>query len=434
MTPFEQIQHHMRGAAAALDLSEEVIKRFSEPYATHEHTLTIETEKGEERFPAFRVQFNNARGPYKGGVRFHPDVNLAEVEALAAAMAVKCAVVGIPLGGAKGGVEVSPKEYSCQDIEKIARAYAESFSDVLGVDQDIPAPDVYTNPQIMGWMLDAYERKVGRSEPGMITGKPLSIGGSCGRGSSTARGGVLVLHEHLGLEGKKPEDTRVAVQGFGNAGAHVAKFLHNMGYTIVAVGDSQGTLYNPSGLDPIAVERAKLETRAVTGLYCEGSVCDIDALRSDGAEVLSAEAVLGVECDVLIPAALDNAIREDTVSEVKATTILELANNPITPEADRTLFERGVVVLPDVLANAGGVTVSYFEWVQNRQQFYWTEREVLDRLKDIMLAAYGDIRSRVKDQTKSYRNAAYELGISRIVEAMEAKGHINPGDSGKTCI
>jgi len=398
--------------------------RVLEPYRVHERTIDVTLVTGDATFTGYRVQFNNARGPYKGGIRFHDAANLEEVKALAGAMAVKCAVVDIPLGGAKGGVVIAPKEYSAKDIEQIARGYTRAFADVLGVDIDIPAPDVYTTPQIMGWMLDEYEKTVGRSEPGMITGKSLAIGGSKGRETATAQGGVFVIDEHMRLEGKNPRAVRVAVQGFGNAGAHIAKLLHDRGYLVVAVSDSRGTLHNPSGLDPIAVEKAKHEHDSVTGLYCEGTVCDIEAMDHDGAEVLEPDAIIGIDCDLLIPAALDNVIREDTVDSVKATTILELANNPVTPEADSILHERGVIVIPDVLANAGGVTVSYFEWVQNRQQFYWSQTEIAERLRMIMHDAYTNVRTKVDDSDRSYRQAAYEIGLERILKAMLDKGHL----------
>ncbi|MDC1205264.1 Glu/Leu/Phe/Val dehydrogenase [Candidatus Pacebacteria bacterium] len=425
MTPFEQIQSHIKGAIARVgSVNDQKLNILLTPYHTHEMTLEVETEKGNESFPAYRVQFNNARGPYKGGIRFHQDADLEEVKALAAAMAVKCAVVNIPLGGAKGGVVINSKEYGDADIQKIARAYAKAFAPHIGVDQDIPAPDVYTTPEIMAWMLDEYEKTVGRSEPGMITGKPLSLCGSNGRGTATAQGGVHLIEEHMRLEEKKPTDTRVAVQGFGNAGAIVAKLLHDQGYSIVAVSDSQGTLYNKNGLDPIIIEKAKLEKKSVLGMYCEGAVCDMKAMEKDGAEVLDPDTVLTVDCDLLIPAALDNVIRKDNVTDIKATLILELANNPITPEADKTLFERGVTIIPDVLANAGGVTVSYFEWVQNRQQYYWSEEEVSHRLKEIILAAYIEIREKADSVNISYREAAYEVGVNRIVETMKLKGHI----------
>lgn len=424
MSPFEQIKFHIKKATQNLALSKEETERLLTPNHVHEAELKIETEKETLSLPAYRVQFNNARGPYKGGIRFHQAADTEEVKALAAAMAVKCAVVNVPLGGAKGGVTFNPKDYDQKTIEQIARAYARAFADNIGVDQDIPAPDVYTNPEVMSWMLDEYEKITGKSEPGMITGKPISLGGSLGRATATAQGAAFALVEHMKLEEKQPAETKVAVQGFGNAGAVVAKILHDLGYLIVAVSDSQGTLYNPAGLDPIAVEKAKLATKSVTGLYCEGTVCDLEAMKDDGAEVLEAEAVLSVDCDVLIPAALDNVIREDNVESIKAKTIIELANNPITPEADQVLFSKGTIIIPDVLANAGGVSVSYFEWVQNRQQYYWSETEVFEKLKSLMVAAYLDVRNQALGDSISYREAAYRIGLSRIVEAMKLRGQL----------
>ena len=424
MSPFEQIQSHIEKAAQALSLTDAEIEKLLTPYAVHKTKLNVETKKGKEIFEAYRVQFNNARGPYKGGIRFHHEANEDEVKALALAMAVKCAVVDIPLGGGKGGVVINPKEYDDDDIEKVARAYTRAMAPHIGVDQDIPAPDVYTNAQIMSWMLDEYEKITGKSEPGMITGKPIELGGSLGRNSATAQGGVYVLEEHVSNANIDRTSLRVAIQGFGNAGATMAKLLHDLGYRVVAVSDSKGTLYNPNGIDPIAVEKAKDERKAVTGLYCVGTVCDMEAMQRDGAEVMSAEAVLEVDCDVLIPAALDNAIRADNVGNVKATIIVELANNPITPEADATLFERGVTVIPDVLANAGGVTVSYFEWVQNRQQYYWSEQEVMVKLKEIMMRAFEPIALDASEKRISLREASYTLAVERIITAMRLRGHV----------
>lgn len=424
MTPFEQIQHHIKKSLTASNLSEEQKNAVLSPYHIHERTLKVAAGESELSFPAYRVQFNNARGPYKGGIRFHQDANIEEVKALAAAMAVKCAVVDIPLGGAKGGVVINPKEYDLQTIEAVSRAFAKEFSEHIGVDQDIPAPDVYTNPQVMSWMLDEYEKTVGRSEPGMITGKPLELGGSQGRGTATAQGGVYVIEEHLKSIGRDPQNTRVAVQGFGNAGAVAAKLLYDAGYTIVAVSDSQGTLVRQTGLDPYEIEKVKNEKRSVTSLYCKGTVCDLEALEADQAEVLGPDAVITADCDLLIPAALDNVITEQNVADIKASIILELANNPTTPEADEVLHERGVVVIPDVLANAGGVTVSYFEWVQNRQQFYWTETEVFEKLKKSMTEAYTALQTEVAEQGCSYREAAYRVGVGRIIAAMKLRGHL----------
>jgi len=422
VSPFEQIQSHISAALAALAIPEEVRNELLTPQAVRQASLAVETSRGEESFEAYRVQFSNARGPYKGGIRFHPAADLEEVKALAAAMAVKCAVAGVPLGGAKGGIAFDPKRYTVTDIERIARAYVRAFHEYLGVDLDIPAPDVYTTPEIMGWMLDEYETITGKSEPGMITGKPIPLGGSLGRDTATAEGGAHVLSAFVADKGLEASKLSVAVQGFGNAGATIAKILHAAGYKIVALSDSKGTLYSARGLDPHRVEEAKERGGTVTSLYCEGGARDDAALAADGVEVLSAEAILGVECDVLIPAALDNQIRTDTVSAVRASIVLELANNPTTPEADVALSARGVTVLPDVLANAGGVTVSYFEWVQNRQQLYWPHEEVAERLEAQMLVAYRTVTERVHTEEISYREAAYRVGMGRIHEAMQLRG------------
>lgn len=424
MTPFEQIQHHIQNAAGLLDLTQNEIQSISTPYAIHETKLKVKAEKNFKEFDAYRVQFNNARGPYKGGIRFHPGANLEEVKALASAMAIKCAVVNIPLGGAKGGVVLDPKKQTIETVEAVSRAFARSMYDFIGVDRDIPAPDVYTNAQIMSWMLDEYEKIAGKSEPGAFTGKPLALGGSQGRDTATAQGGAYVLEEYIKHSKQNRESLKVAIQGFGNAGATIAKLLHNLGYTIVAVSDSQGTLYNENGLDPIAVEKAKIEKKSVTSLYCEGTVCDTEAMQHDGAKVMDETDILFVDCDVLIPAALDNVITEKNVASVRASIILELANNPITPEADSILFENDVVVIPDVLANAGGVVVSYFEWVQNRQQYYWELSDVLHKLQSIMTVAYNDVKDTSGEKNISYRQAAYLIGTSRIIEAMRLKGHI----------
>lgn len=411
LSPFEQIKKHIDIAFGALGLSARERDRFLTPDASILKTLHVRTARGEESFDAFRIQFNNARGPYKGGIRFHPDADEDEVSALAAAMAVKCAVVDIPLGGAKGGVSFNPKDYSKEDIYKIARAYARAFAEHLGIDLDIPAPDVYTTPEIMAVMLDEYEKVTGKSEPGMITGKPIAVGGSLGRGEATAQGGVYVLDAYVHEIERERHDLRVAIQGFGNAGATVAFLLHALGYKIVALSDSKGTITSEKGLDPHMVDDAKRE---------KGSV--INTTEDSDARMLGSEDILSIECDILIPAALDNQIRGDNVDSVKADIILELANNPTTPEADEKLFARGAVVIPDVLANAGGVTVSYFEWVQNRMQFYWTEEEVKEKLRTKITSAYREVLSLATSEKISQRQAAYRLAVARIHEAMKLRG------------
>ena len=423
MTPFEQVKGHIAKAAEILALASEEREQFDTPQESIEKDITYITDTGsEETVRAYRVQFNNARGPFKGGIRFHPAADVEEVKALAAAMAVKCAVAGVPFGGAKGGVQIDPKKMSKGEIERVSRAYARAFAPHIGVNKDIPAPDVYTTPQIMAYMLDEYEKTVGHSEPGVITGKPLSIGGSEGRDIATAQGGAYVLEELLRERGLKAEETRIAIQGFGNAGATMAIILHGMGFPIVAVSDSQGTLYCPEGLDPHKVLAAKHAGDSVTSLYCKGTVCDEALLSRDNVQVLAADAVLSISTDVLIPAALDNVIRADNVADVSASIVLELANNPVTPEADDTLKERGVTVVPDVLANAGGVSVSYLEWVQNRQGYYFSKHEILEKLRVIMQTAYRHVASESLSRSLSLREAAYVVGVGRIHEAMKVRG------------
>jgi glutamate dehydrogenase/leucine dehydrogenase len=411
MSPYEQILSHITQALDSLTLHDQEKVRLMTPDAVHTATLEVETQKGRESFPAFRVQFNNARGPYKGGIRFHPKADEDEVKALAAAMAVKCAVVDIPLGGAKGGVQFDPKQYSGSDINRIARAYARIMSEHIGVDKDIPAPDVYTTPEIMAVMRDEYEKVVGKSEPGMITGKPLSLQGSQGRANATAQGGVYVLQTYLKHSKRDGRDIRIAIQGYGNAGKTVAHLLHARGYNIVALSDSRGTLRHEGGLNLELIDKAKTEFGSV--------VAALDHIR--GATVHKSDDVLTLDTDVLIPAALDNQLHRENVSRVKADIVLELANNPTTPEADDILFRKGTTVIPDVLANAGGVTVSYFEWVQNRMGYYWSEEEVNQKLYEKITSAYTDILALADQESISQRRAAYRLALMRIHDAMKLR-------------
>lgn len=414
-TPFQNYQTNLKKAAKVLDLSEREIETLETADRILEKTITLKTAGGDKELVAYRVQFNNARGPYKGGIRFHPEADLDEVKALAAAMAIKCAVVNIPLGGAKGGVQFNPKDFSEKEIEEISRAWARAMADGIGKDKDIPAPDVYTTPQIMGYMMDEFEKVTGRSEPGVITGKPISLGGSQGRGTSTAQGGVYVLEELLRVTESAKTGLRIAVQGFGNAGYHVARILHNAGHIIVAVSDSKGGIYSEKGFDPEQLEAAKKE---------HGSLAIAKTKLNLDAKIITNGELLVCDCDVLIPAALDRAINKDNAKDVKARFIVELANGPTTPEADDILHKKNIILIPDVLANAGGVTVSYFEWVQNGMNFYWTEKEVLEKLKPIMNSAFTDIWKLSKEHGTTLRDAAFIIGVKRIHEAMKARGRI----------
>ena len=410
-TPFQNYLKNLEKAAKILGLEEKYYQALKIPYRIIEKKIKIATDQGEEKeFNAYRVQFNNARGPYKGGIRFHPQADIEEVKALAAAMAIKTAVVNIPLGGAKGGVKINPKDFSETDIEKVARAWAREFSPYIGKDKDIPAPDIYTNPQIMAYMLDEFEKIIGKSEPGVITGKPLELGGSQGRNQATAQGGVYVLEELIKVLGLKLEGLKIVVQGFGNAGYYVAILLYNLGCKIIAVSDSQGGIFKADGLNPEEVNRTKME---------QGSVINF---QKQGIEKISNNEILELECDVLVPSALDNVIAKDNADKIKAKIVLELANGPTAPEADEVLFKKGLIVLPDVLANAGGVVVSYFEWVQNNSGFYWSEKEVLEKLQPIMVGAFKKVWNLSKEKNISLREAAFALAIGRIVKAMELRG------------
>lgn len=422
-TPYERFSVLLEAAMNHLKLDDSARDFLRNPQHIHKKELNVTRDDGSSvTLPAFRVQHNNARGPYKGGIRFHPLADEDEVKALAALMAIKTAVVGIPFGGAKGGVQFNPKEFSKKELQVVSRAYVRAFADHVGPDIDCPAPDVNTTPAIMAWMLDEYEKVTGKYAPAMITGKPLSIGGSRGRDKATARGAFFVLRELMREQGKDPKTLRVIIQGFGNAGGHMAEFLHGAGYTIVGVSDSQGGIYSAEGLDPVRIEKYKSSTGSVLGEYCQGSVCDIEKMKMDGVKKVTNEELLEMPCDVLIPAALDNVIHEKNAAKIQAAYIIEIANGPTTPEADAILEKNGVIVVPDVLANAGGVTVSYFEWSQGRSGEQWTDEQVDKELERLMLQAFRDVSGEVKSARVSYRMAAFSVGIARIVEAMKVRG------------
>lgn len=415
MNPFEQVASHIKSAATRLAVKPAILTKLLQPEHIRNSNIEIETSNGKETFEAYRVQFNSARGPYKGGIRFHPKADESEVSALAATMAVKCAVVDIPFGGAKGGVVIDPKKYSEKELEQVSRGYVREFLPYLGIDVDIPAPDVYTSPQVMAWMLDEYETITNQSVPGFITGKPVELGGSLGRDTATAQGAVYVVEEYVARKSLPLEGLRVAIQGFGNAGAVMAKLLHAHGCHIVAVSDSRGTLMCKDGLFPQDLEKLKQDGGSVVDYLCPENSDDYSVGKSDD--------VLFVECDILIPAALDNVITAENVSRIKADTIVELANNPVSGEAELVLVKNNVDVLPDVLVNAGGVVVSYFEWVQNRQQWYWEETVVRDLLYKKMVKAFGLVHENKRNEL-TYRESAYEVGVGRIAKAMELRGGV----------
>ncbi|MFZ2500920.1 MAG: Glu/Leu/Phe/Val dehydrogenase [Minisyncoccia bacterium] len=413
MAAFQYFKENLRKSAQLIGLSDAELEAFQKPDRVLRADLKIMLDDGgTATFPAYRVQFNNARGPYKGGIRFHPGADEDEVSALAAMMAVKCAVVGIPLGGAKGGVAVDPKKLSQKEINELARAYVRAFSEHLGPDTDIPAPDVYTTPEIMAVMLDEYERIMGKNLPAMITGKPLVIGGSLGRDTATADGAIAVLEALLEDRSLDIATLSSSVQGAGNAGAQAARLLQKMGSRVVAIADSKGTLVREGGLD-VSLVLAEKELR--------GSVLDVTI---DGSHKENAFAAITTAADIFVPAALEEQVTEANVASVKAGIILEIANGPITPEADDYLEARGVAVIPDVLANAGGVTVSYFEWIQNRTGEHWSRADVDTKLQKTMRAAYREVADFAVDRGVTLRQAAYALALTRITGAMKVRGRI----------
>ena len=370
--------------------------------------LKADLELEGKKYPAFRIQYNNARGPYKGGIRFHPEVNEDEVQALAFWMTIKTAVVDVPFGGGKGGIIINPKELSQEQLEILSRKYIQAFYKDLGPNIDVPAPDVYTNPQIMSWMLDEYEKLIGQKAPGMITGKPIELGGSLIRDIATGLGGVFVLEEALNK--LEITDKSVVIQGFGNAGSNIAKILAEKGYKIIAVSDSKGGIYNKDGLYLEEVIKVKAETDSVSNY--------------SHAEKVTNEELLALETTILIPSALSRVITEHNANNVKAKVILELANGPITTEADKILKEKNILVIPDILANSGGVTVSYFEWVQNNYGYYWDKEKVTKRLKEKMTIAFDNIWKKYKTNDYDLRTNAYILALEKIITAEKFRGII----------
>jgi len=397
-------------AAAHIEIDADVLEKLKYPRETTKVRLMIRMDDGSRKsFMAWRCRYDDTRGPTKGGIRYHPDATADEVETLAFWMTFKCAVMNLPYGGGKGAVRVDPHALSKAELERLSRAYIQAFARIIGPDRDIPAPDVYTNSMVMGWMADEYSSIVGQSTPAVITGKPISLGGSLGRDDATARGGYYLV-QHLAERLQLAPSARVAIQGFGNAGQHIARLMAASGYRIVAASDSGGAIHCPGGLDVETLVSAKRQ----------GSL--ISLAGSNGVKAIPADEFVAVDCDVLVPAALEDMIHADNVSGVKAKVVLELANGPITPEADAVLESKNVVVLPDILANAGGVTVSYFEWVQNRQGFYWPVEEVNARLKVMMESEGEGIWNLAKKRGISLRSAAYVHALSRLATAIQSHG------------
>lgn len=411
---FRDARNRLNKAIQYFPISPDVEEQLKYPKSSLAVSVVIRMDNGSRRaFKGFRVRYDDSRGPTKGGIRYHQSVNLDEVMALAFWMTFKCAVVGVPYGGAKGGICVDTKELSKTELERLSRTYIEQIADMIGPEVDIPAPDMYTNEMVMGWMADQYNRIKRGKYPGVITGKPLALGGSLGRTDATGRGGVNVLRrleEHLQVI---PEKTTVAVQGFGNVGYHCARLLHDAGYKIVAISNSEGGIYDPEGINPYPLKEWELTHREVLagGPTLGGN-----------AQVISNEDLLKLPVEVLVPAALENQITTQNAHEIKARIILELANGPTTTGADVILEQNGVVVIPDILANAGGVTVSYFEWTQNQTGYYWEVDEVNERLQKIMEKAAVNVWQTMVEHKCDMRTAAYIEALKKLSEAIEAHG------------
>ena len=396
-------------AADALGLETDVREMIKYPERILMVTLPVRMDNGHvRRFEGYRVQHSTVRGPAKGGIRYHPNVTLDEVKALATWMTWKCGVVNIPFGGGKGGVTCNPKDMTMTELEHLTRRYTSAILPMIGPKQDIPAPDVYTNPQTMAWIMDTYSMTKGYPVPGVVTGKPIALGGSLGRNEATGRGvfhTILSACEHLHLPVK---DARVVVLGFGNAGSIAANLLHGAGCRVPAASDSTGCIYNKAGLDMPKLMLHKERTGRVSGF--------------PEAEPITSKELLRMECEILIPAALENAIDEDNAIGVKAKIIAEAANGPVTPEADRILDSKRAFLIPDILCNAGGVTVSYFEWVQDEQHLFWESHDVYNRLERVMKTAFGEVLKIHKDHRVTMRTAANMLGVGRVAEAIKLRG------------
>jgi glutamate dehydrogenase/leucine dehydrogenase len=399
--PFIEAQEKISFACEKLGIAKDAENVLKIPMREVKVAIPVKMDSGEVKvFTGYRVQHNNFRGPHKGGIRFHQQVNLDEVKALATWMSIKCAVVGLPLGGGKGGVVVNPKELSQNEIERLARGFIRKIYDVIGPDKDVPAPDVNTNSQIMDWMVDEYAKLTGKKELAVITGKSLDNGGSLGRDTATARGAQFCLHEYADLNNLSLENMKVAVEGFGNAGYNFAKLVEKDGAKVVAVSDSRGAVYNPDGINVEELMQWKKQNKTVKD-YPNATNINMGEL-------------FGVECDVLALAALENSVHVENCDLVKAKVVVELANGPVTGEADKKLYERDVTVIPDILANAGGVTVSYFEWLQNKKDDYWSKERVDEELSKVMKASYSNVEKISKEHNVSLRLAAYILAVKRI--------------------
>ena len=409
LNPFKIAKQQFDRAADYLELEDSMRRVLKNTKRQLIVSIPVKMDNGEVQvFEGYRVQHNIARGPAKGGIRYHPQVTLDEVKALASWMTWKCATVGIPYGGGKGGVICDTKSLSRGELERLTRRFAFEIAPIIGPDSDIPAPDVYTDEQTMAWIMDTISMVRGHTELGVVTGKPISLGGSQGRGEATARGCLYALREACRVNGMDLRGARVAVHGFGNAGANVARLVAADGALVVALCDSRSGVYSESGIDVESALRHKSLTKALQGL--------------SNTKEISSDDVLGVDCDILLPSSLENLITLETVGQVKAKIIAELANGPTTPGADRVFAEQGVFLVPDILANAGGVTVSYYEWVQDLYSYFWSEGEINNRLEQTMRAAFRSVHEKAQQFNTDMRTGAYILAVDRVAEATRVRG------------
>ncbi len=421
MSFFETTLQNIKKSAQIMGLENDIEKILETPKRIMQVNVPLRRDDGTMAvLSGFRVQHNDTLGPYKGGIRFHPDVNMDEVKALATLMTMKCAVVNLPLGGAKGGIALNPEKYTKGELERLTRKYIQLIEPIIGPETDIPAPDVNTDAQIMAWIADEYSKLKKRNEWGVVTGKPIAFGGSEGRFDSTSQGGVYILEQILADQKQKISGTRVIIQGFGNAGANMAEILARAGYTLIGVSDSKGGLYCENGLDPVATMECKIKKGSVA--ECGGA--EYQPHEGKSCKRVTNEELLELPCDILIMAALENQITEKNAEKIQAKIVLELANGPTTAEADTILEKKGIIVIPDILANAGGVTVSYFEMVQNKQNYYWDLEEVQVKLKKVMVTAWKNVFQNKEKYRCSYRHAAFITAMKRLQEVMLLRGNL----------
>jgi glutamate dehydrogenase (NADP+) len=439
--PHTNALKQLEKSARHLNLDPLTLEKLKKPDRVVSFEIPLQMDNGKIiTFPAWRAQHNNTLGPYKGGIRFHPDVSEDEVKALSIWMTLKCAAIGLPLGGAKGGIKVDPKQLSQKELEKLSRTYIRGVFPIIGPHQDIPAPDLNTNPQIIAWMLDEYQSLAShspslregttkqsrpkkdsvirnskfeiRNRLASFTGKPLELGGSQGRTQATGLGGYYILEQLTKIQKLTTNNLTIAIQGFGNVAYHFAMAAHQAGYQIIAASDSQGAIHVPKGLNPKLTLECKQKNGQLAGCYCSGSVCNLK-----NGKPISHQQLLELDVDILVPAALENVITKDNANKVKAKYILELANGPVTPQADKILEKKGIISIPDILANTGGVTVSYFEWLQNLNRESWSKNQVLKKLKDHLVDAFKDIWQQSQERQISLRTAAHIQALKRLTSS-----------------